>query len=177
MVGGGFTGAAVAFHLARARIDADILVFEPRALLGAGLAYSGDDPVHRVNVPASRMSLLPDDEGHFARWLAATEALRVDQDAGVGGEFYPRRREFGRYVDAALRPYVEQGAVRHIRDRVVSLRKAGGAWRIEVESGDTFRRRGCGDRDDPSGGAAAAGTRRLARRSAFGRPPAGRRRP
>ncbi len=139
IIGGGFTGAAVAFHLARAQIDADILVFEPRPLLGAGLAYGGEEPVHRVNVPASRMSLLPDDEGHFARWLCETDALRTDKDAEVGGEAYPQRRAFGRYVDAALRPFVDRGAVRHVRQRVVSVRKAGGAWRIGAENGDTFR--------------------------------------
>jgi uncharacterized NAD(P)/FAD-binding protein YdhS len=139
IVGGGFTGAAVAFHLARLGVEADILVFEPRGRLGAGLAYGGDDPAHRVNVPASRMSLLPDDEDHFARWLAETDALGDDPQAVVGGEAYPRRGEFGRYVDAQLQPLLKSGAVRHIRASVVAMRKLGGLWRIRTEQGETFR--------------------------------------
>ena len=135
IVGGGFSGAAVAFHLAKAEVNAQIAVVEPRALLGAGLAYDGADPAHRVNVPASRMSLLPDDEGHFARWLEASGELDGDPEARVGGEAYPQRRLFGRYVDAALRPFVAAGRVRHVRDRVIALERAGGGWRARTAGG------------------------------------------
>ncbi len=141
IVGGGFTGAAVAFHLAQTGAEADILVFEPRGRLGGGLAYGGDDPAHRVNVPASRMSLLPDDEGHFARWLAETDALGDDPQAVVGGEAYPRRGEFGRYVDAQLQPLLKSGAVRHIRASVVAMRKVGGLLAHPDRAGETFRAR------------------------------------
>ena len=137
IVGGGFSGAAVAFHLARLGTPADIVVFEPRAQLGGGLAYGGDDPVHRVNVPATRMSLLPEDPDHFARWLAATGVLVDDPKAFAGGEAYPRRREFGRYVAQTLRPYLASGAIRHERTRVLSAAKAKGGWRLRSEQGET----------------------------------------
>ena len=138
VIGGGFSGAAVAFHLARAHAPARIIVFEPRARLGGGLAYGGDDPVHRVNVPATRMSLLPEDPGHFARWLEAAGVLANDAAAFAGGEVYPRRREFGRYVAQSVAPHVAAGAIRHLRARVVSLHREDGGWRLTDETGGVF---------------------------------------
>lgn len=62
VVGGGFTGAAMAMHLVAGigySTDTSIVVIEPRSELGRGLAYSATDPAHRVNVPAARMTLFP----------------------------------------------------------------------------------------------------------------------
>jgi uncharacterized NAD(P)/FAD-binding protein YdhS len=136
IVGGGFSGAAVAYRLARAGVET--LVFEPRARLGGGLAYGGDDPAHRVNVPASRMSLLPEDEGQFTRWLAQTGALGGDPAALVGAEAYPQRGLFGRYVEAQLQPLVAAGAVRHIGAAVAQLRRTPGGWQLVTEAGEAF---------------------------------------
>jgi uncharacterized NAD(P)/FAD-binding protein YdhS len=138
IVGGGFSGAAVAFHLARFGL-AEVLVFEPRARLGGGLAYGGNDPIHRVNVPAARMSLLPEDEGHFARWLQASGALDDDAQAMAGGEAYPRRREFGRYVAETISPHLASGAIRHVRGVVASLCRIADGWRLETAAGETRR--------------------------------------
>jgi uncharacterized NAD(P)/FAD-binding protein YdhS len=138
IIGGGFSGAAVAFHLARAGTPANLLVFEPRARLGGGLAYGGDDPHHRVNVPATRMSLLPEDSDHFSRWLEASGALEQDPQAFAGGEAYPRRREFGRYVAETVSPYLAAGAIRHLRDAVVSLTRRADGWRVRTSAGQTF---------------------------------------
>jgi uncharacterized NAD(P)/FAD-binding protein YdhS len=138
IVGGGFSGAAVAFHLARAGRQADICVFERRARLGGGLAYGGNDPIHRVNVSAARMSLLPDDSDHFARWLAASGVLADDPEAFAGGEAYPRRREFGRYVAETLSPYLAAGAIRQVRETVESVRKGAEGWRLRTASGGSF---------------------------------------
>jgi uncharacterized NAD(P)/FAD-binding protein YdhS len=113
-------------------------VFEPRSRLGGGLAYGGDDPIHRVNVPATRMSLLPEDRDHFARWLATRDVIAGDPEALAGGEAYPRRREFGRYVAETLSPYLVAGAIRHIRYQATSLRKGVDGWRLRTEQGATF---------------------------------------
>ena len=136
IVGGGFSGAAVAYHLARAGAPADLVVFEPRARLGAGLAYGGDEPAHRINVPASRMSLMPDDGSHFVRWLEASGILEHDPVARSGADAFPRRKDFGRYMAEALRPFAVDGRVRHIRNAVVSVRRACGAWIVRDDAGD-----------------------------------------
>ena len=101
IIGGGFTGAAVAYHLAQTGLGARILIFEPRAHLGGGLAYDTRDAAYRINVPAVRMNLVPANDGHFERWAAEAGALSSDPDAiGPDGNLYPRREAFG----ATLQP-------------------------------------------------------------------------
>ena len=47
IVGGGFSGAVTAMHLARkSTIPLAIDIIEPRAMLGGGVAYSAVDPAH-----------------------------------------------------------------------------------------------------------------------------------
>ena len=140
IVGGGFTGAAVAFHLAHLSPDASILVFEPRASLGRGLAYDDPDPTHRINVPAAKMSLIPGDEQHFARWVAAHGATSDDPEARTGDvDVYPRRTVFGRYVAEHVAPLVAQGNIRHVRERVISITREGKVWRLTTDKGASYR--------------------------------------
>ena len=136
IIGGGFSGAAVAYHLARARVAAEIVVFEPRSLLGAGLAYGGQDATHRINVPATRMSMVLEDETHFVRWLEKSQVLSADRQALSGGEAFPRRQDFGRYVDEALRPFVAENRLRHVNDAVTSVSRGEKGWRIVARGGE-----------------------------------------
>ncbi len=138
IIGGGVSGAGVAFHLARSGIAAPghLIVFEPRAKLGAGLAYDTPDPAHRVNVPAARMSLLPDDLGHFQRWIEENDGLAGDEEAlSADGHLFPRRAVFGDYVNAVVQPLVESGAITHIARKVVDVRRRNGRWLISDEDG------------------------------------------
>lgn len=141
IVGGGFTGAAVATHLAlRASAPLAVDVIEPRAMLGGGVAYSSLDPAHRTNVAAARMSLFTDDEDHFMRWLGATRALADDPEAVVGdGRVYPRRRVFGHYVADQLERAARSGraVVRHLRDRAMEILPRRRGWTISLGSGRT----------------------------------------
>ena len=142
IVGGGFTGAAVAFHLTHFKPTASIAVFEPRDFLGGGLAYDNTDPSHRINVPAGRMSLIPGDERHFARWLAETGTNDGDTDvAGRDGFLYPRRGVFGRYVASHLDPLIADERVTHVRAKVVSVEADGRYWKITAAGGRTFQAR------------------------------------
>lgn len=142
IIGGGFTGAACAYHLARQLPvgSARIVVYEPRVLLGGGLAYDTDERVHRINVPAARMTLLPEDAEHFQRWLLETGALSDDPEAATpDGHIFARRSAFGRYVGAQLAPFVSAGVVEHRRTavRTVTEDQAGG-WRVEAEDGSVL---------------------------------------
>ncbi|CZT35709.1 FAD/NAD(P)-binding protein [Rhizobium sp. 9140] len=139
IIGGGFSGAAVAYHLAGnadVAFQTDIVVFEPRAEIGRGLAYDTADPAHRINVPAARMSLHPDEPEHFVAWLERTNAIAEDNEARrPDGALYPRRGMFGAYVADSLKPHIESGAVRHVRPAVTAVRSAAGGWEVEDDTG------------------------------------------
>ena len=141
IIGGGFTGAALAYHLARMLPPgaATIVVYEPRAILGGGVAYDTDEPVHRINVPAARMTLVPGDDEHFQRWLFETGALADDPDATTeDGRVFARRSAFGRYVAAQLQPLVAAGDIDHRRVRVEAVSEQAEGWRIVAEDGSTL---------------------------------------
>lgn len=143
IIGGGATGAMVAYHLLRQRPDlgpAGVLIFEPRALLGAGLAYGTDDPRHRINVPAAKMSIDTGAPGDFQDWLGGRDPERRDPAAFLpSGDVYPARAEFGRYLAARLRPFIDGGALHPVRGTVASIRRADGAWRIRTADGAEYR--------------------------------------
>ena len=78
---------------------------------------------------------LPGDPDHFVRWLEAASELDGDPQALWGGEAYPARAVFGRYVDQQLRPQVEAGRVRHVQARVLSAAKSGTGWIVGDANG------------------------------------------
>lgn len=124
IIGGGFSGATVAWHLLRQRPDlAEIVIVEPRADIGRGLAYSAADPQHRINVPATRMSLVPDTPDHFNDWLEASGALEADPAARIGERNFPARAAFGAYVAQAVAALGTR--VRHVRARAEDIDRAG----------------------------------------------------
>lgn len=141
IIGGGFSGAATAFHLAR-RLPAgaaDIVVVEPREGLGYGLAYSTPDPSHRINVPASRMTLISGQDCHFADWLEQTGAVVDDAEAvAANGALYPQRRVFGRYVESHLQPFLSGKAIRHVRSAVASVEISGEGYHLILSDGGTL---------------------------------------
>ncbi|MER8562609.1 FAD/NAD(P)-binding protein [Mesorhizobium sp. M0578] len=141
IVGGGFSGAATAFHLARLLPAgaSDIVVVEPREGLGYGLAYSTADPAHRINVPASRMTLISGQDSHFADWLEQTRAIVDDAEAiAAYGALYPQRRVFGRYVESHLRPFLLSKTIRHVRSAVASVERSGEGYRLVLSDGATL---------------------------------------
>lgn len=111
IVGGGFSGAAVAFHLLQGASGAtEVVLIESAAVVGQGLAYATESESHRLNVPAGRLGL--DCEASFARWLAA-QGL-----AYTAADFVPRRW-LGAYTAAELARVVADAAARGVRLRII----------------------------------------------------------
>lgn len=139
IVGGGFSGAAVAIALMRlAPADIRVTLLEPRPQPGAGVAYSTEEPSHRINVPAARMQLASDEEGAFDRWYRDQPAFRDDPDAlRDDGAAYPQRGQFGLYV---ARRFAEAAA--GSGGRLIHLQAAAVAFdddHVVSESGQRLR--------------------------------------
>ena len=138
IVGGGFCGAACAFHLLRDHAPAGLrlTIVEPRATLGAGLAYSATRPEHRINVAAARMSLLPEDQDHFHRWLEDRgEAARDPAAALPDGRLYPARARYGVYVAEMLAAQACRTgmAFEHVRQTALSVQLEGRGVTIRTD--------------------------------------------
>lgn len=138
IVGGGFSGAVVAHTLAQhpGAQGLKIIVVEPRAQLGSGLAYSTCDPAHRINVPHSKMSIRTDDMGHFGRWLATRplppHAMMPD------GQIFAPRALFGAYVAETLAPFLADGRIRHLRTKAEDIQPDGQRFQISLGDGSTL---------------------------------------
>lgn len=68
IIGAGFSGTLQAINLLR-HDGPHATLIERREDAARGVAYSAAHPDHLLNVRAGNMSALPDDAGHFARWL------------------------------------------------------------------------------------------------------------
>ena len=118
IVGGGFSGAMVAVHLARlAGPKAPrVVLFEKTERLARGIAYGTRCNQHLLNVPAGLMSALADEPTHFLDWLRA-----VDPTAHAGT--FASRRVYGDYLEALLHSSAKTSSARihFVRGEVVDM--------------------------------------------------------
>ncbi len=141
IIGGGFSGAVVALNLLTklSRDAAEVTIIEPRAVLGAGLAYSAPDPAHRVNVSAARLLVLPGEPGKFDDWLKSSGVLDDDPVALLpDGRAYPHRAVFGRYIDGELRTAAarpDAAPFRHVQAKALAVRRAECGYRVTLDNG------------------------------------------
>jgi uncharacterized NAD(P)/FAD-binding protein YdhS len=114
IVGGGFSGVAVAYHLLlRAAKDLRITLVERGPWLGRGVAYGVDSRVFRLNVPASKMSIDPGAPVDFVEWAGAQREPHA----------FLSRALYGDYVVAKLAQAIaaSPGKMRVIRGDVLSV--------------------------------------------------------
>lgn len=140
VIGGGFTGAALAIQLTRGAVD--VTVIEPRAAPGYGVAYSTTEPTHRINVPADRMQLADEPAGDFDRWFRQGGGLAADPQAlWRDGKAYPQRGAFGRYVEERFHQAAQSGRarLRHLRDRALHLQPQAQGATVITAGGERLR--------------------------------------
>lgn len=140
IIGGGLSGAALAYRLALdAPPAARIVVIEPRGELGRGVAYSTPDPDHRLNVPHTKMSIRTDDMAHFTRWLASPAGPTLPaKSATLAGHIFAPRTVFGDYVADTLAPFLAQGRIRHLPTEATDITPGGTRYRIALADGGTL---------------------------------------
>lgn len=130
IVGAGFSGTLQAINLLRHEGPRATLI-ERGSRAGEGLAYGAAHPSHVLNVRAGNMSALPDDPGHFARWL---EGRGVADAANA----FASRVTYGEYLremlDAALADSGGRLTVRY--GEVVDATEVGGGLALALRGGE-----------------------------------------
>jgi uncharacterized NAD(P)/FAD-binding protein YdhS len=144
IIGGGFTGVAVAIHALTSDVrPLSIDVIEPAAELGRGAAYGTVDRDHRINVPSDRMSLFSADPAHFTGWLFDNKWLPDAESVDPLGRCYPPRNAFAAYIEDVLvrtaRRSAQRASLRHRQTRAVALAREDQEFRVGLEDGTSLR--------------------------------------
>jgi hydroxyacylglutathione hydrolase len=74
-----------------------VILIDQRPDFGLGLAYSTPSLRHLLNVPAGKISALPDRPDHFLNWL------RRNHDPAATEKTFAPRAVFGRYIQSLLK--------------------------------------------------------------------------
>src|SRR5688572_468282 len=136
IIGGGFCGVALTIRLLRQSAPGAerIVIIEPRAELGAGVAYATRDYPYPLNVAAGHMSLdgaAPKDFLDFVRSQGINATAGDYLPRQVYGEYLRGRlAEVSRSIPEPLRP-------RHRRARVLQLRRVAARWELWLDDGST----------------------------------------
>src|SRR5215510_1979568 len=126
IVGGGASGTLTAVSLARFPELGPITVVDAAAAFARGVAYSTEEPVHLLNVPAARMSATPEQPSQLLVWLSG-------RGESPDPEAFIQRRLYGAYLGELLQG--AGGQVQRRKDRVTALVPEGDRVRVELAGG------------------------------------------
>ncbi len=132
IIGGGFSGTVLAAQLLRRTKSLSVAIMDRASLPGRGLAYSTPHQFHLLNVPAGKMSALPEEADDFLRWA------RINYDASVQARSFLPRTLYGEYVASLLqRTVTERGQERFrwIQDEALSLQRRKGKRAVQRKKG------------------------------------------
>ena len=114
VIGGGFSGTAVATHLLRRGAPARIVLVNRYGPIGRGVAYGTRIEAHVLNVPAGGMSAIADDPDHFVRWART-------RDDSIRADTFVSRRLYGEYLESVLREAEHQAPRAARLERLVGV--------------------------------------------------------
>jgi uncharacterized NAD(P)/FAD-binding protein YdhS len=125
IVGGGFSGTALAAELTRRGVP--VILIEGGGRAGLGAAYSTKESEHVLNVRAEVMSARADDPDDFVRAVEATGGTRKD---------FAQRRHYGAYLRTVLDEALAAGAAL-ISESALGATSTAAGWEIGLANGDT----------------------------------------
>jgi uncharacterized NAD(P)/FAD-binding protein YdhS len=139
VVGGGFTGAAAAIAcLTRIKTPFRLVMIEPSAALGRGVAYGSHHPLNLLNVRTRDLSIRAGQPGDFLNW-AFHQLDQGENQAGLhealAHTFLPRQL-FGEYVRQRLFETVARRAdveFTVVAGTALACAAEGERYRIEVD--------------------------------------------
>ncbi|MEO9330225.1 FAD/NAD(P)-binding protein [Gordonia aurantiaca] len=140
VIGAGAAGSLVVLHLARLAADRpaseplDIVVVDPLDAV-TGPAFGTTDEAHLLNVPASGMSVVPEERFDFVEWCVA-EGLTPRDGATY---FFAPRMQWARYLrarlDAALADAGDRLRLSRIRSTATGVEAARDGVRVDTADG------------------------------------------
>lgn len=126
IIGAGASGTLTAVQFARvAGPDAHGALIEAGARAARGLAYGTPYGAHLLNVPAARMSALPDDPEHFLRWLR-------ERDPGAQASTFAPRSLYGDYLATLLGDAEVASRVERVGGTAVGLSRSDAHWIVHL---------------------------------------------
>ncbi len=138
IVGGGASGVLIAAQLLKRSSETNIRIFERSGNIGAGIAYSTQNPNHLLNVRASNMSAFADEPDHFLNWLQSRSGVNKNQKWDAHS-FAPRC-VYHLYLNDLLKPYLEADTPRILIENaeVSDIAYEGRQPHVETVDGRSF---------------------------------------
>jgi uncharacterized NAD(P)/FAD-binding protein YdhS len=137
VIGSGFSGTLTAVQLLRHLPQGhSVALVERSDTFGRGVAYGTTCSRHLLNVPAGKMSALPDSPDHFLEWVRANRL-----PTATAGDFLPRKL-YGDYCQSLLATTVRETpevTFDAVNGEAVSIRKSGAQWEVILENGERLR--------------------------------------
>lgn len=130
IIGGGASGVLLAANLVRHGMSwSRILIVEPSPRLGAGMAYSTQNPSHVLNVPATGMSAFPEEKDHFVNWLKAQPGDGSDRQG-----FVPRAL-YGNYLATLI---ADKPGITFVNDQCIGLSEVSSGVEVRLANGTSL---------------------------------------
>lgn len=138
VIGGGAAGTISAVHLLREAGPEGVLVdlIDRDGDFGPGVPYRTSDPLHVLNVPATRMGAISGEPDHFHRWL-------IERGEDAGPESFATRSSFGEYLrdllDRGEREHSPQSVLNRVTGDAVAIEeRADGSLAVQLAGGESL---------------------------------------